>query len=170
MLARHVPDLTGPSSGTFYKLYLQVWYVLLDTSSRYEIKFKLILVLQGFEVFDSGRGVQMSCDPLASTDKHRVSIQSSYDVTPRLLVSTYPFFEEWLMPCYEGVKQSKKSLLDPEEINQILLKIDTSPDLSISWSYHPRGHAVAQLVEALRYKSEDRGFDSRWCHWNFSLT
>src|SRR5215475_112494 len=33
-----------------------------------------------------------------------------------------------------------------------------------------RGHAVAQLVEALRYKSEGRGFDSRWYHWNFSLT
>ena len=32
------------------------------------------------------------------------------------------------------------------------------------------GHAVAQLVEALRYKSEGRGFDSRWCNWNFSLT
>ena len=31
-------------------------------------------------------------------------------------------------------------------------------------------YAVAQLVEALRYKSEGRGFDSRWCHWNFSLT
>ena len=31
-------------------------------------------------------------------------------------------------------------------------------------------NAVAQLVEALRYKSEGRGFDSRWCHWNFSLT
>ena len=29
---------------------------------------------------------------------------------------------------------------------------------------------VVQLVEALRYKSEGRGFDSRWCHWNFSLT
>jgi len=28
---------------------------------------------------------------------------------------------------------------------------------------------VAQLVEALRYKSEGRGFDSRWCHWIFSL-
>jgi hypothetical protein len=26
------------------------------------------------------------------------------------------------------------------------------------------GNAVAQLVEALRYKSEGRGFDSRWCH------
>jgi hypothetical protein len=26
------------------------------------------------------------------------------------------------------------------------------------------GHAVAQLVDALRYKSEGRGFDSRWYH------
>ena len=32
------------------------------------------------------------------------------------------------------------------------------------------GHAVAQLVEALRYKPEGQGFDSRWCHWKFSLT
>ena len=37
-------------------------------------------------------------------------------------------------------------------------------------SYPIRGHAVAQSVEALRYMSEGRGFDSRWCHWNFSLT
>jgi hypothetical protein len=29
--------------------------------------------------------------------------------------------------------------------------------------------AVAQLVEALRYKPEGRGFDSRLCHWNFSF-
>ena len=32
------------------------------------------------------------------------------------------------------------------------------------------GHAVAQLVEALRYKPEGRGFDSRRCHWIFLLT
>ena len=32
------------------------------------------------------------------------------------------------------------------------------------------GYAVAQFVDALRYKSEGRGFDSRWCHWNFSST
>jgi hypothetical protein len=32
------------------------------------------------------------------------------------------------------------------------------------------GAAVAQLVAALRYKPEGRGFGSRWCHWNFSLT
>jgi hypothetical protein len=30
-----------------------------------------------------------------------------------------------------------------------------------------RGGAV---VEALRYKPEGRGIDSRWFHWNFSLT
>jgi hypothetical protein len=28
-------------------------------------------------------------------------------------------------------------------------------------------HAVAQLVEALRYKLEGREFNSRWCHWIF---
>jgi hypothetical protein len=26
-----------------------------------------------------------------------------------------------------------------------------------------RGHAVEQLVEALRYKPESRGFNSHWC-------
>jgi hypothetical protein len=30
--------------------------------------------------------------------------------------------------------------------------------------------AMAHLVEALIYKPESRGFDSGWCHWNFSLT
>ena len=32
------------------------------------------------------------------------------------------------------------------------------------------GQAVAQLFEALRYKTEGRGFDSRFCNWNSSLT
>jgi hypothetical protein len=26
------------------------------------------------------------------------------------------------------------------------------------------------VVKALPYKSAGRGFDSRWCHWNFSAT
>ena len=30
-------------------------------------------------------------------------------------------------------------------------------------------HAVAQFVEAMRYKAEGRGFDYRLCHWNFLL-
>jgi hypothetical protein len=28
----------------------------------------------------------------------------------------------------------------------------------------------SSVVKVLRYKSEDHWFDSRWCHWNFSLT
>jgi hypothetical protein len=31
------------------------------------------------------------------------------------------------------------------------------------------GHAVAQLVETLRYKPEGRRFDSRLCHWILHL-
>jgi hypothetical protein len=33
-----------------------------------------------------------------------------------------------------------------------------------------RGHAMTQLVEVLRYKSEGREFYFRWCYWIFSLT
>jgi len=36
-------------------------------------------------------------------------------------------------------------------------KITLQMPMFSSW-----GHAVAQLVEALRYKPEGRGFDSRW--------
>jgi hypothetical protein len=32
------------------------------------------------------------------------------------------------------------------------------------------GHAAAQTAEAVRHKTEDRGFDSRWGHLHFSLT
>ena len=40
--------------------------------------------------------------------------------------------------------------------------------LSYFLQYH--WHTVAQLVEALRYHPEGRGFDSQWCHQKFSLT
>ena len=39
------------------------------------------------------------------------------------------------------------------------------------WNYVPTsGAGVGIVVKALRYKSVGRGFDSRWCHWNFSVT
>jgi len=50
-----------------------------------------------------------------------------------------------------------------------------NPARHIPAEYHqmvrctPKMYAVAQLVEALRYKPEGRGFDSRWCHLEFSL-
>ena len=37
----------------------------------------------------------------------------------------------------------------------------------VYYKYRGRGGVV---VKALRYKPAGRGFDSRWCHWNFSLT
>jgi hypothetical protein len=44
--------------------------------------------------------------------------------------------------------------------------------LAVFWGYLilSLGHAVAQLVQALRYKPEGRGFDSQQCHWNYSMT
>jgi hypothetical protein len=30
-------------------------------------------------------------------------------------------------------------------------------------------HVVVQLLKALHYKPEGRGFDFQWHHWNFSL-
>jgi len=32
------------------------------------------------------------------------------------------------------------------------------------------GDSGGSVVKGLCYKSEGRWFDSRWCHWNFSLT
>jgi len=35
---------------------------------------------------------------------------------------------------------------------------------------HIMGDRGGTVVKALCYKSEGRWFESRWCHWNFSLT
>ena len=32
------------------------------------------------------------------------------------------------------------------------------------------GASGGVVVKALSYKPAGRGFDSRWCHWNFSVT
>ena len=32
-----------------------------------------------------------------------------------------------------------------------------------------KGARGGVVVKALRYKPAGRGFDSRWCHWNFVL-
>ena len=49
--------------------------------------------------------------------------------------------------------------------------VETDHEYQITQGYIlPLGTAVAQFVEALRYKSGGRGFDFRWCHRNFSLT
>jgi hypothetical protein len=56
----------------------------------------------------------------------------------------------------------------PYRTFEILIARYACPELSSVSLYDTL--LVAQLVEALRYKPEGRGFDSRWCLWNFSLT
>ena len=44
-------------------------------------------------------------------------------------------------------------------------KMLLSEDVASLWLEH----ALAHWVEVLRYKPEGRGFDFRWCYWNFSF-
>jgi hypothetical protein len=48
----------------------------------------------------------------------------------------------------------------------IFLSTHSSPPHFSNYSLSIGMHTVAQLVEALRYESEGRWFDSRWCHPN----
>jgi hypothetical protein len=69
-----------------------------------------------------------------------------------------PNFKAWTL-SHTG------SELVPDRVNNTHIQM---LGFSISQGRCIHGHAVAQLVEALRYKSEGRGFDSRWYQWNFS--
>jgi hypothetical protein len=44
-------------------------------------------------------------------------------------------------------------------------KIKFNVNCTFKWGAHG-----GTAVEALRYNPEGRRIDSRWCHWNFSLT
>ena len=46
---------------------------------------------------------------------------------------------------------------------------DVHKCVNISFRLVHISDAVAQLVEAQRYKPKGCGFDSRWGHWNFSV-
>jgi hypothetical protein len=48
-----------------------------------------------------------------------------------------------------------------------ILKEETDNKCRLCKQQGARGGAV---VEELHYKPEGREFDTRWCHWNFSLT
>jgi hypothetical protein len=71
------------------------------------------------------------------------------------------------LPCFA----MGKSLLRLFKYFRYIHYICTCTSEIINYSaYQTSGHTVAQLSEALCYKPEGRGIDSRWCHWNFSLT
>ena len=49
----------------------------------------------------------------------------------------------------------------------ILTRIMEVPLSDIGKDYHDSGARGGVVFKALRYKPAGRGFDSRWCHWNF---
>jgi hypothetical protein len=55
-----------------------------------------------------------------------------------------------------------------KNVSAIMLHVETTLHVGVS-THLQRGHAVMQLVEALRYKPEGPGFDFRWFNWNFLL-
>jgi len=59
-----------------------------------------------------------------------------------------------------NLKDSKSQLEAPAVFSHLMTEIKYAT-LTLK-------HAVAQLVEAPRYKPEGHGFDSRWPYWNFS--
>ena len=63
MLARHVSDLIGPSSGAFFTSCIhRLWYVvirvLLDTSSRYKVVGSCVSCWTAYILQDDTRSLQ----------------------------------------------------------------------------------------------------------------
>ena len=74
--------------------------------------------------------------------------------------------------CKQGTKTRKQSCCIQLHLEEGTRGTASSVRI-ICFGLQPGGsevYAVAHMVEALRYQSEGRGFDSRWCHWNSSLT
>ena len=55
-------------------------------------------------------------------------------------------------------------------IPNVVVRSVTTEELTVRVETRMFAVTSEQLVEALRYKPEDHGFDPRWCHWDFSLT
>jgi len=69
----------------------------------------------------------------------------------------------WPVTAIDGdVKQVITSWL--QTLDSSVFTLEYKP-----WFYW-EGDRGCTVVKVLRYKSEGRWFDSRWCHWNFSLT
>jgi hypothetical protein len=60
--------------------------------------------------------------------------------------------------------------LPPEKLKASLLSKIRDYSIYILVPTRICGTRGGVVVEVLRYKPEGRGFDSRWCQWNFSLT
>jgi hypothetical protein len=91
----------------------------------------------------------------------------------RLLEDAYPNFyiyKEILSPAH-GKSEEHNKVLEPSIIIIIIIIINYSIFIIINdYNIVQLGARGGVVVKALRYKPAGRRFDSRLCHWNFSLT
>ena len=72
-------------------------------------------------------------------------------------------------PCfYQSFSCVNKSSYHNCSHSTIIFK-STAPKILLRHWKH-MGTRGGVVVKALHYKPIGRGFDSRWCHWNFSVT
>ena len=92
-----------------------------------------------------------------------IAVANLLPVKRTTVVALYRQCSEYVCPSSWGV--SFCGLLEYIDV------VDSAPAFIIIHRYpHSRGTRGGIVVKALRYKLAGRGFDSRWCHWNFSLT
>jgi len=67
------------------------------------------------------------------------------------------------------VRETRVNGSETEPAINGLIRLTVIPFILRS-AFRDNGDRGNTVVKVLRYKSEGRWFDSRWCHWDFSLT
>ena len=69
------------------------------------------------------------------------------------------------------IRRSKLYIQHQDFVKPLLLPATAVAGSSKGLTKYPMLYDCSgTVVKALCYKSEGRWFDSKWCHWNFSLT
>jgi len=83
-------------------------------------------------------------------------------------------FTFYLLRSLPGEHVRYKALKLNLKFNTVYKKVNTRVGYTVlpldTTTLTGRGARGSLVVKALRYKPAGRGFDSRWCHWNFSVT
>ena len=77
------------------------------------------------------------------------------------LTEWFPTFRIIVVPLSSGSDSSSKIYF---------LSLYLRAEMNMRLYFEDMGARGGVVVKALRYKQAGRGFDSRWCHWNFSVT
>ena len=96
---------------------------------------------------------------------------------PRTSRAQPTHYTDCVTPDHEKTKYSEEKLSQQHFVHHAWSILESSSGPPIMYFYTQGqildnfefptaewGHTVAQLIEALSYKPEGRGFNSRWCH------